>query len=188
VLEKHIIKMTDTKIAYESIFSSIWNKAVPSNGEASTSYGEAIRCVGRTEYEIVNNGAENWCDEAGEDNYYDQMLSYLQGFAYDLEGENAKKLEDASDSVQCDICDCKDILERVRQFDEEDDDAGEQETYDNEEMINEILEETVKQFFIMKKCLVDHLQYLTVRELKKIVAPKKFARKQEYIDYILSEN
>lgn len=40
-------------------FDALWDKHVPTSGEADTDYGEAIRAVGRLEYDYYNNGYMN---------------------------------------------------------------------------------------------------------------------------------
>lgn len=73
-------------------FDNLWTKYVPSQGEAKTLYGEAIRAVGRLEYEYYNNGFGNAYrqphvdDNEGEielsdyneaDSYYGDLGSHL---------------------------------------------------------------------------------------------------------------
>jgi len=40
-------------------FQSLWDTYVPRSGKADTAFGEAIRAIGRFEYEYSNNGFEN---------------------------------------------------------------------------------------------------------------------------------
>ena len=52
-------------------FEKIWEKYVPSSGEAKTMFGEAARCLGRLEYDYYNNGYGNAYDSVEDDsNHY----------------------------------------------------------------------------------------------------------------------
>lgn len=52
-------------------FDKLWEKYVPTQGEAKTMFGEAIRAVGRLEYDYYNNGFGNAYDWREDDhNYY----------------------------------------------------------------------------------------------------------------------
>ena len=44
-------------------FSMLWDKYVPAQGEADTLKGEAIRAIGRLEYDYYNNGYGNVWDQ-----------------------------------------------------------------------------------------------------------------------------
>jgi hypothetical protein len=42
--------------AYQKEYSELWDKLVPSSGEAPTIHGELIRCGSRLQYDYCNNG------------------------------------------------------------------------------------------------------------------------------------
>lgn len=47
---------------YSKLLDETWDKLVPQSGAANTILGEAVRCFGRINYDIGNNGAGNLCD------------------------------------------------------------------------------------------------------------------------------
>jgi hypothetical protein len=52
-------------------FDKLWEKYVPAQGEAKTMFGEAVRALGRLEYDYYNNGFGNAYDWKEDDsNYY----------------------------------------------------------------------------------------------------------------------
>ena len=52
-------------------FEKLWEKYVPAQGEAKTMYGEAVRSLGRLEYDYYNNGFGNAYDSReDESNHY----------------------------------------------------------------------------------------------------------------------
>ena len=50
-------------LAESEEFDALWKQHVPDSGEANSKYGEAVRAVGRLEYELMNNGNTNMWDE-----------------------------------------------------------------------------------------------------------------------------
>lgn len=52
-------------------FDALWNEHVPMSGEAQSEIGEAVRALGRLEYDYYNNGYMNARDQVESDDYYD---------------------------------------------------------------------------------------------------------------------
>jgi hypothetical protein len=71
---------------FQSDYDRLWDKLVPSSGEAATRHGEAIRAIGRFSHDIYNNGGGNIhaCDHGwGMNPYYGKLASYLESFMSD---------------------------------------------------------------------------------------------------------
>ena len=71
---------------FQSDYDRLWDKLVPSKGDAVTQHGEAIRAIGRFSHDIYNNGGGNihaqdsgW----GMDEYYGKLASHLENFMSD---------------------------------------------------------------------------------------------------------
>jgi hypothetical protein len=94
------MKYWEDKGKHTALFDKIWKKLVPDQGECENEIAELVRCFGRINYEMGNNGCCNmfemelvdnssWYDdeedyddeyEAGDlDEYYDRMFAKLNG-------------------------------------------------------------------------------------------------------------
>jgi len=67
----------------DSDFDKLWDKYVPKQGNADTSFGEAVRAVGRFEYEANNNGFQN----AYESGYADKLDPFYAKLLHKLDRE-----------------------------------------------------------------------------------------------------
>lgn len=54
--DKKIISLWHGNHPLQKEFDRMWDEYVPAMGDADTGHGEAIRCVGRLNYEYFNNG------------------------------------------------------------------------------------------------------------------------------------
>ena len=70
-------------------FDVLWKKYVPSHDEAKTEFGEAVRALGRLEYDYYNNGYGNAreTEEVGSDDYSSDDDDD-GGYDYDVQGED----------------------------------------------------------------------------------------------------
>ena len=68
-------------------FQELWNKHVPSKGMAKTIKGEAVRCIGRLDYDINNNAMCN-------DMIYEVL--FLQNYFSDNGNVDFRKLKNAN--------------------------------------------------------------------------------------------
>jgi hypothetical protein len=55
---------------HSSFFDKVWEEKVPVLGESTSIIGEAVRCFGRINYDLGNNGGGNMVDEELSDGYY----------------------------------------------------------------------------------------------------------------------
>jgi hypothetical protein len=56
---------------HSELFEKIWAKYVPVQGESENLYGELVRCFGRINYDMGNNGAGNIWEERLPDGFFD---------------------------------------------------------------------------------------------------------------------
>ena len=67
-------------------WDALWDKHVPDIGEADTPYGEAIRSLGRLQYEYYNNGFCNAIERGSITDFYEQCIDHLTGFGAPMDG------------------------------------------------------------------------------------------------------
>ena len=53
------MKYWDNEGKHTKLFEEIWDKHVPAQGESESPIGEAVRCFGRVNYDMGNNGCGN---------------------------------------------------------------------------------------------------------------------------------
>ena len=59
-------------------WDALWDKHVPSSGEADTPYGEAIRGLGRLQYEYYNNGFCNALEDGRITDFYQSFIESIE--------------------------------------------------------------------------------------------------------------
>jgi hypothetical protein len=52
---------------YQDLYEVFWHRYIPSEGEASTTRGEILRCIGRLYYDCFNNGL---CNDKSDEVFY----------------------------------------------------------------------------------------------------------------------
>jgi len=76
------------KTKIDERFNALWKQHVPNQGPAKTRFAEFIRCLGRVEYELWNNGNGNFREQArrysdgkaGDINTYLSMAGYVKSY------------------------------------------------------------------------------------------------------------
>ena len=71
---------------HTTLFDSIWFEHIPVQGESEDAHGELVRCFGRINYDMGNNGAGNIWEETDDSFYYDDDEDDI-GLLYDIEME-----------------------------------------------------------------------------------------------------
>jgi hypothetical protein len=71
---------------HTELFETIWEKHVPTSGESDHPIGEVVRCFGRINYDMGNNGAGNIFEEKTTREYfsYDDDDDYEEDIEYEL--------------------------------------------------------------------------------------------------------
>ena len=65
--------------AYQNAYQQLYDKLVPSSGNAKTLNGELIRAISRLFYEYCNNGNCNAVDETtGISSFYEKFISLIE--------------------------------------------------------------------------------------------------------------
>jgi len=67
-------------------WDALWDKHVPASGEADTPYGEAIRALGRLQYEYYNNGFCNALEDGFITTFYRAFTDSIQRIGYNMHG------------------------------------------------------------------------------------------------------
>ena len=67
-------------------WEALWDKHVPESGEADTPYGEAIRALGRLQYDYYNNGFCNALQGGRITDFYLDFIDSIQEIGYNMGG------------------------------------------------------------------------------------------------------
>jgi hypothetical protein len=65
-------------------WDALWDKHVPASGEADTPYGEAIRALGRLQYEYYNNGFCNALEDGRITDFYQSFIETIRDLGFPM--------------------------------------------------------------------------------------------------------
>ena len=65
-------------------WEALWDKHVPESGEAATPYGEAIRALGRLQYDYYNNGFCNALEDGFITSFYRAFTESIEHIGYNM--------------------------------------------------------------------------------------------------------
>jgi hypothetical protein len=65
-------------------WEALWDKHVPDSGPAETPYGEAIRALGRLQYDYYNNGFCNALEDGFITSFYRAFTDSIQEIGYNM--------------------------------------------------------------------------------------------------------
>jgi hypothetical protein len=85
----------DNNGAYQKEYTLLWDKLVPSTGEADTVHGEMLRAISRLTYDYCNNGNCNAVDDVTDE------CPECNGTGY----ETINEWEEDEEEVDCSYCD-----------------------------------------------------------------------------------
>lgn len=80
--------------AYNAVQLELYNKLVPSMGEADSIHGEVLRCANALYWDYFNNGNGNARDEIAVDSYY-----YDEEYEYVVDERYENMIQYISDSI-----------------------------------------------------------------------------------------
>lgn len=99
--------------AYQKEYTELWDKLIPSSGEAPTIHGELIRCGSRLQYDYCNNGNCNAVETETEYETEHNTCNSCNGNCY----ETVYNDEDEEVEVTCSECDGDGVVEEEVEID-----------------------------------------------------------------------